>query len=202
MLAQNMMYLLPPMNVYDRNYNLLKIIPDAVNLANPRLPPIPRHLQKALRRGGLHSRPQVRVRVELLDVRRGTVRPRGTDACSLGGHYPDSFVYRVNLATLAVNQVDQVGAVPKFVAVTPNSKYLLVSNWCTYTESVIDAATGAVVRRPSPWARTPAGIAVDSTSGTAYIAMMGSTRTAAMDLNTFALTWISNVGSAPATTLV
>jgi len=77
--------------------------------------------------------------------------------------FPNSFVYRINLATLAIDQVTQVGAVPKFVAVTPNGKYVLVSNWCSYTESVIDAATGAVVQTITVGAY-PRGIAVDSTS--------------------------------------
>ncbi len=120
----------------------------------------------------------------------------GSDECTLAQHFPDSFVYRVNLATLTIDQAIEVGAVPKFVAVTPNGKYLLVSNWCSYSESIIDTASGKVVTT-IPLGPYPRGIAIDPVSGTAYVAVMGSTRIAAINLSTFEVSWISNVGSAP-----
>jgi YVTN family beta-propeller protein len=39
-----------------------------------------------------------------------------------------------------------VGKVPKYVATTPDGKYVLVSNWCSYNLSVIDVATHNVVK--------------------------------------------------------
>ena len=32
---------------------------------------------------------------------------------------------------MAVDQVIQVGLVPKYVATTPDGRYVLVSNWCS-----------------------------------------------------------------------
>ena len=46
----------------------------------------------------------------------------GADVCKPADHYPNSFVYRVNTKTLSVDQAIEVGAVPKYVAVTPNGQ--------------------------------------------------------------------------------
>ena len=43
--------------------------------------------------------------------------PEGTDTCTPSSGYNDSFVYRVNVKRLAVDQVIKVGPVPKYVAV-------------------------------------------------------------------------------------
>ena len=65
----------------------------------------------------------------------------GTDVCSPSSGIDKSYVYRVPLDTLKIDKVIKVGAVPKFLAVTPDQKYLLVSNWCSYTLSVVDVHT-------------------------------------------------------------
>ena len=46
-----------------------------------------------------------------------------------------------DVKTLAITGVAQVGMVPKYVAVTPDNKYVLVTNWCSFDLSVIDRAT-------------------------------------------------------------
>ena len=73
--AQNMMYR-HTITVYDRNGDLVKTIPDTVNLAALRHPRLPDAGAGRARRGRVHPRRQARVRLELLDVRRG-LRPRG-----------------------------------------------------------------------------------------------------------------------------
>ena len=45
--------------------------------------------------------------------------------------------------------------------------------------------------------RYPRGIAVDPRSRTAYVAVMGSTRIAVVDLRSFEVRWIEGVGSGP-----
>jgi YVTN family beta-propeller protein len=122
--------------------------------------------------------------------------PEGTDTCTPASGYDDSYVYRVNVARLAIDQVIKVGPVPKYVATTPDGRYVLVTNWCGYSLSVIDAHTGQEIHR-IPLGPYPRGIAVTPDSHTAYIAVMGTTNIAAIDLRTFAVTWMNGVGSGP-----
>ena len=119
----------------------------------------------------------------------------GHDTCSPGGA-SDSYVYRVSLADLKIDKVIKVGEVPKYLAVTPDQKYLLVSNWCSYSLTVIDIHTSKVVKSVylGPY---PRGIAVSPDSRTAYVAVMGTTNIAVVDLTDFSLSWISGVGSGP-----
>jgi DNA-binding beta-propeller fold protein YncE len=46
-----------------------------------------------------------------------------------------------------VDEAYKVGAVPKVVAVTPDGRYVLVSNWCTWDLSVISTKKGREVKR-------------------------------------------------------
>ncbi len=119
----------------------------------------------------------------------------GHDTCSPGGQ-SDSYVYRVALADLKIDKVIKVGEVPKYLAVTPDQKYLLVTNWCSYSLSVVDIHTSKVVKSVAlgPY---PRGIAVSPDSQTAYVAVMGTTDIAVVDLDDFSVSWISGVGSGP-----
>jgi YVTN family beta-propeller protein len=193
--AQNMMYL-HTINVYDRNYKLLKIIPDAVKLADFGYPQYPGLYKGAPVEAAFTPDHKFAYVSNYSMYGAAPFTREGTDVCTPANRYPGSFVYRINLATLAIDRVIEVGAVPKYVAVTPDGKYVLVSNWCSYNESVIDAATGKVVRT-IPLGAYPRGIAIDPHSITAYVAIMGSTRIAAIDLATFTVSWITSVGSAP-----
>jgi hypothetical protein len=67
-------------------------------------------------------------------------RKEGTDTCSPSSGYDTSFLSRINLSTYTIDAVYPVGSVPKVVQVTPDNKYILVSNWCSYTLSVISVA--------------------------------------------------------------
>ncbi|HZL06988.1 MAG TPA: PASTA domain-containing protein, partial [Coriobacteriia bacterium] len=107
-----------------------------------------------------------------------------------------SFVYRIDTDTLEIDQVIKVGSVPKYVAVTPDGRYVLVTNWISYTLSVIDVARAREVRQIK-LGRYPRGIAVDSASTTAYVAIMGGTDIAKVDLSDFSVSWIKGVGSSP-----
>jgi YVTN family beta-propeller protein len=193
--AQNMMYL-HTINVYDSAYHLLKIIPDAVNLARLGYPQYPGVYKGAPVEAAFTPDHKDAYVSNYSMYGAAPFTREGSDTCSLADHYPDSFVYRINLATLSIDQVIEVGAVPKYVAVTPDGKYVLVSNWCSYNESVIAIASGKVVAT-IPLGPYPRGIAVDPVSGTAYVAVMGSTRIAAINLQTFEVSWINSVGSAP-----
>ena len=93
----------------------------------------------------------------------------------------DSFVYRIDTASLEIDRVYPVGVAPKFLAVTPDDRFLVVSNWCGFDVTVVDLTTHTTVGEIDV-GRYPRGIAVTSDSRTAYVAVMGSTDIAVIDL--------------------
>lgn len=108
--------------------------------------------------------------------------PEGLDTCTKGDGTSPSTVYRVNTRTFAIDKVVAVGAVPKYVAVTPNGRTVLVTNWCSWDLSVVDATTGKETARIPLGGKYPRGIAVSPDSRNAYIALMGSDRVVRVDL--------------------
>jgi YVTN family beta-propeller protein len=192
--AQNMMYT-HTVTVYDRGGTLVKTIPDAVDLAQFGIGGHPGASKGAPVEAAVdHAHKYVfATNYSMYGANFG---PEGSDECSGPGGLSPSYVYRINLATLAVDGVAQVGMVPKYVAVTPNDKYVLATNWCSYDLSVIDYKSFKEVKR-LPLGRYPRGIAVDPTSRVAYVAVMGSTNIARVDLNTFGVSWYYGVGNAP-----
>lgn len=103
------------------------------------------------------------------------------DTCGPSQHFKDSYVYRVDSVTKKIDQVIEVGPVPKYVAITPDQKSILVSNWCGYTISVIDRATGKV-SKTIPIGTYPRGITVSPDSKTAYVAAFGTSNLYKVDL--------------------
>lgn len=102
--------------------------------------------------------------------------PEGEDTCTpasavAAGDTPD-YVFRINTTNFRIDQVIKVGLVPKFIAVTPDDKYVLVTNWCSWTLSIIEVASHRVVATLA-LPGTPRGIAVDPDSRFAYVAIMG-----------------------------
>jgi YVTN family beta-propeller protein len=126
--------------------------------------------------------------------------PEGDDVCTpdtarKAGVSP-SYVYRIGLRSLRVEDVYPVGLVPKYVAVTPDGRRLLVTNWCSYSLTVLDLRTGRAVAELELGAY-PRGIAVTPDSRTAYVAVMGSTNIAVVDLARLRLRAPITVGRAP-----
>lgn len=119
----------------------------------------------------------------------------GTDKCSPADGYDTSFVSRVNLSKYTIDAVYPVGSVPKVVAVTPDNKYILVSNWCSYTVTIISVETGKTVETVKI-GRYPRGIAITQDSVYAYVAEMGGAGVHRIDLRDFSKIFI-RVGSNP-----
>jgi YVTN family beta-propeller protein len=113
----------------------------------------------------------------------------GTDKCSPASGYDDSFLSRVDLATMKIDAVYPVGSVPKVVQVTPDNKYILVSNWCSYTVTIISVETGKRVK-DIKIGRYPRGIEISQDSQYAYIAEMGGSNIHRLDLSDFSKTLI------------
>jgi YVTN family beta-propeller protein len=192
--AQNMMYR-HTMTVYDAGGSLVKTIPDSVDLAQFGIAGHPGVVRGAPVEAAVdHARRYVfATNYSMYGANFG---PEGSDNCRGPGGLSPSFVYRVSLATLAIDAVGPVGMVPKYVAVTPDDRYVLVSNWCSYDLSILDHDTLHEVQRIHLGAY-PRGIAIDGRSHVAYVAVMGSFDVARIDLSTFAVSWFRGVGNSP-----
>ncbi len=66
----------------------------------------------------------------------------GTDKCNPGNNYDRSFIYRIDTQSWSIDAAYKVGVVPKVVEVSPDNKYVLVSNWCSYDLSIISTELG------------------------------------------------------------
>jgi YVTN family beta-propeller protein len=193
--AQNMIYTHTISVFDDKTYALLKTIPDKVVPADFGFPEYTRPVIGGPVEAAATPDGKYMYVSQYSMYGPGFSRP-GDDKGSPSSGVDPSFVYRVRLDTLVVDQLIKVGSVPKFVAVTPDGRYLLVSNWISYSLSVVDTATGREVKEIRVGAY-PRGIAVDPTSRIAYVAVMGSNDVAKVDLQTFGFTWLRGVGSGP-----
>jgi len=119
----------------------------------------------------------------------------GHDTCSPSSGYDKSFVYRINRINYEIDSVYPVGSVPKVVEATPDNKYVLAANWCSYTVSVISVEKNKVVKTIKI-GRYPRGIAVSNDSKHAYVAEMGGNRIHVINLEDFTITQIP-IGSNP-----
>jgi len=191
--AQNMMYS-HTITAYDRSFERVATISDEVRLDQ---------LGHPERKGTFQGSPVEAaatadgryVYVSNYEMYGPGFANAGDDDCSPIGYDP-SFLYRVDVAAMRIDQAIEVGAVPKFVAVTPDDRRVLVSNWCSYDLSVVDAAAAREVARV-PLGAYPRGIAVDAARDVAYVAVMGSFDIAVVDLGDLSVSWINGVGSGP-----
>ncbi len=119
----------------------------------------------------------------------------GTDICRPANNYDRSFLYRIDTATWKIDAAYRVGVVPKVVQVSPDNKYVLVTNWCSYDLSVVSTADQKVVKTLQIGAY-PRGIAISSDSKFAYIAQMGGSVVHKIDIETWQRTRLE-VGSNP-----
>ena len=121
--------------------------------------------------------------------------PEGNDECTPSSGYDSSFVYRISLETLEIDDAYRVGSVPKVVAVTPDGRFVLVANWCTWDLSVISTKRGREVRR-IPMGEYPRGVTVAPQGDAAYVAIMGGDHLVRVDLRTWETSTIP-IGSGP-----
>jgi YVTN family beta-propeller protein len=121
--------------------------------------------------------------------------PSAIDTCQ-GKDRDQSFVYRIDTTTFKIDQVVQVGAVPKYLAVSPDNKYVVVSNFCSLDVSIIDVLTNKEVRRIDVGLH-PRGIAITNDSSTAYVTVMGGGVIIAINLRDFTTRIITSAGYTP-----
>jgi len=120
----------------------------------------------------------------------------GFDKADGSQKYDPSFLYRVSTSTLGIEAAIKVGSVPKYVAITPDGKHVLVTNWASYDMSVVDPNQNLEVKRVK-LGRFPRGIVVDATSQHAIVALLGGSDLADVNLKNYKVTWIKNVGLSP-----
>ena len=192
-IAQNMMYR-HTVTVYDRTLAHVATIPDSVDLSQHGFADSPGSWQGSPVEAAFTGDGRYAY-VSNYQMFGPGYDNAGGDGCDAGG-WDDSFVYRLDLDAARIDQVIPVGAVPKYVSVTPDDRLVLVTNWCSFDMSVIDTATAAEVAR-IPLGRHPRGIAVTSDSATAYVAVMGSQDVAVVDLAGMTVSWISGMGISP-----
>jgi YVTN family beta-propeller protein len=196
--AQNMMYR-HTVSVYSSAGVLVNTIPDSVDMSQFGYAGHP-----GLSRGApveAAFTPDARyVYVSNYSMYGAGFGPEGSDTCTPGSARAagdtNSYVYRINTATLTIDQAIQVGLVPKFVAVSPDDKYLLVANWCSYDLSVVDIASAKEVAR-LPMGAYPRGIAISPDSTTGYVAIMGGGTVVKVNLPTLSKAGGFGVGSNP-----
>jgi YVTN family beta-propeller protein len=192
--AQNMMYS-HTITVYDRNFKLVKTIPDRVNLSKFGFSKFKGNYQGAPVEAAFTTDGKYAYVSNYQMYGSGFDNP-GSDRCSPAAQHDKSFMYRINTQTLKIEKVISVGAVPKFNAVSPDNRFVLASNWCSWDLSVVDTQKNREIERVKLGAY-PRGIVVTPDSKTAYVAVMGSSDIARVNLTDFSVAWLKNVGNAP-----
>ncbi len=192
--VQNMMYL-HTIRVYDRDFNVVKTIRDAVELSKFGYPQFPGRVRGAPVEVAFTPDHRTAFVSQYAMFGSGFSHPGG-DTCLPGSRVDRAFVYRIDVATLRKTGVVEVGSTPKFLAVTPDGRRLLVSNWCSGDVAVINLATFKPIARVQVgW--HPRGLAFDARSNTAYVAVWNLDAVAKIDLRTFKVSYIRNVGANP-----
>jgi len=192
--AQNMMYR-HSVTVYDaRRLRLLRTIPDAVRLSRLGYPEYGGVTRGAPVEAAFSSDGRYAYVTNYSMYGSGFGR-EGSDTCSPSSGYDRSFVYRIDMEALRVDRAYRVGSVPKVVAVTPDDRYVLVSNWCSYDLSVVSTRLRREVRR-IPIGAYPRGIAVAPSGKAAYVAVMGGNELVRLDLRHWTTSTVG-IGAGP-----
>ncbi len=197
-IAQNMMYR-HTITVFDAEKTLVATVPDTVDLAALGQAAAPGTYQGAPVEAAFDSTGRFAYVSNYRMYGEGFTTDPG-DSCNNDEGDP-SYVYRLDLSKLTtptevIDRAYLVGSVPKYVAVSPDDRLLLVSNWCTFDLTVIDLANETTVATLE-LGRHPRGIAVTSDSSRAYVTVMGGSDIAIVDLATFDIGWLRSVGQSP-----
>jgi YVTN family beta-propeller protein len=192
--AHNMMYR-HSITVYDaKTFELLKTIPDSVSLKSYGFSKSASTFKGSPVEGS-YSPDGKYLYVSNYAMYGPGYNKEGHDTCSPSSGYDTSFVYRINRSNYEIDAIYPVGSVPKVVEATPDNKYVLAANWCSYTVSVISVAAQKVVKTVKI-GRYPRGIAISNDSKRAYVAEMGGNRIHVISLENFTVSYIP-IGSNP-----
>lgn len=192
--AQNMMYRHSVTIYSSETFALLKTIPDTVQLSSFGLKGYVGKYRGAPVEAAYSPDGKYLYVTNYAMYGKGFDR-EGHDTCSPASNFDKSFLYRIDLENYVIDAVYQVGVVPKVVEVTPDNKYILVSNWCSYDVKVISVALQKVIKTIKI-GTYPRGITVSSDSKFAYVAKMGGATFHRINLNDLS-TQAIHIGSNP-----
>lgn len=192
--AHNMMYT-HTVTLYNADGALQHTVPDAVNLNDFGIKGHPGRSQGAPVEG-VFSPDGKNLYVSNYSMYGNGFGPEGKDSCRPGDGTSKSFVYRIDAETGKINQVIPAGAVPKFLAMSPDGATLLVSNWCTWDVTIIDTATGKV-RNTVKAARYPRGMVFTPDGTSAFVANMGAHTISKINVETGTISKFANPGKGP-----
>ncbi len=119
----------------------------------------------------------------------------GCDDCN-GKSYDPGFVYKINMETFQIEKAIKVGAVPKYLAISKDEKFMVVSNWSSGDISIVDMQLETEIKKVNVGAH-PRGVAISSDSKKVYVTVMGSTKIACVDLANYEVTYLENIGRSP-----
>lgn len=120
----------------------------------------------------------------------------GFDACTVHDGVGPSMLYRFDAHEMAWDQVIKVGAVPKYVAISPDQSTILVSNWCDATLSVVDTQQGEEIGTIAMDA-APRGIVIMPDNNTAYAVAMYADQLYEIDIAEQSSEVIREIGPRP-----
>jgi len=136
--AQNMMYT-HTVTAYDADVNLGATIPDRVRLSDFGIPKEGEYQGAPVEAAFLHDGSAVYVSNYSMY---GPGFREGDDECSPSDGVPPSYLYRIGTDDWKIDQVVPVGAVPRYVAVTPDDGRVLTTNRCSWDLTVSSTSDG------------------------------------------------------------
>ena len=165
-IAENMMYR-HSVTVYDTKGDLVRTIRDKVNLSTLGWPDFPTPVSGAPVEAAFSPDGGTAYVTNYSMYGKGFPRP-GWDLATPEDRVDDSFVYRIDLASGEITGAARVGAVPKFIAASPDGRWIIVANWASWDLSVIDVDTFREIKR-IPIGPEPRGIAFLPDSSGAFV---------------------------------
>ena len=193
--TMNMMYN-HNVTVFDRRYKRKKVIDDTINLAKFGYEQYQAKAQGSPVEAAV-SPDGSRLYVSNYTMYGPGFRHQGFDLCTPRDKIDRGFVYVINTKSLRKIDAIQVGEVPKYLAVTPDGRYMLVGNWCSWDISVVDIKRNKEIRRIDAGV-APRGMAFSPNGKTAYVTLVGEHRLLVIDMKTFKVKrTISGLGKRP-----
>jgi DNA-binding beta-propeller fold protein YncE len=177
--AMNMMYG-HTISVFDKRYKRVKDISDSIELSKFGYRAYPGTVQGAPVEAAV-SRDGKKIYVSNYSMYGPGFGHPGFDLCTPRDRIDRSFVYEISTRSLRKTAAIQVGEVPKYLAVTPDGRRMLVGNWCSWDISVVDLRKGKEVRRIEAGV-APRGIAYSPDGRTAYVTLVGEDRILVIDM--------------------
>ncbi len=177
--AMNMMYG-HTITVFDRHYKRVKDITDTIDLSRYGYRGYPEPVQGAPAEAAV-SPDGRKIYVSNYSMYGPGFKHPGFDLCKASDRIDRSFVYEIGTRSLRKTAAIEVGEVPKYLAISPNGRTMLVGNWCSWDISVVDLRERREVAR-IPAGVAPRGIAFSPNGRTAYVTLVGEDRILVIDV--------------------